>query len=84
MDAYRRNLDIHSLTASAIFSVPEQDVTREMRSRAKEVNFGLIYRMGPERLSVVTKTSKVEAKEFIERYFQKYSTIHAQIGRAHV
>ena len=77
MDAYRRNLDIHSLTASAIFSVPEQDVTREMRSRAKEVNFGLIYRMGPERLSVVTKTSKVEAKEFIERYFQKYSTIHA-------
>ena len=33
--------------------------------------------MGPERLSVVTKTSKVEAKEFIERYFQKYSTIHA-------
>ena len=77
MDAYRHNLDIHALTASAIFSVPENEVTREMRSRAKEVNFGLIYRMGPERLSIVTKTSKAEAKEFIERYFQKYSTIHA-------
>jgi DNA polymerase-1 len=77
MDAYRRNLDIHALTASAIYSVPEKEVTREMRSRAKEVNFGLIYRMGAERLSIVTKTSKVEAKEFIERYFEKYSTIHA-------
>ena len=77
MDAYRRNLDIHSLTASAIFKVAEEDVTRDMRSRAKEVNFGLIYRMGAERLSIVTKTSKVEAKEFIERYFEKYSTIHA-------
>jgi DNA polymerase-1 len=77
MDAYRHNLDIHALTASAIFSVPENEVTREMRSRAKEVNFGLIYRMGPERLSIVTKTSKAEAKEFIERYFQKYSTIHS-------
>ena len=77
MDAYRRNLDIHALTASAIFSVPEKDVSREMRSRAKEVNFGLIYRMGAERLSIVTKTSKTEAKEFIERYFAKYSTIHA-------
>ena len=77
MDAYRRNLDIHAVTASAIFKVAEEDVTREMRSRAKEVNFGLIYRMGAERLSIVTKTSKVEAKEFIERYFEKYSTIHA-------
>ena len=77
MDAYRRNLDIHALTASAIFSIPEKDVSRDMRSRAKEVNFGLIYRMGAERLSIVTKTSKVEAKEFIERYFKKYSTIHA-------
>ncbi|MBC8259430.1 MAG: DNA polymerase I [SAR324 cluster bacterium] len=77
MDAYRRNLDIHALTAAAIFKVAEAEVTREMRSRAKEVNFGLIYRMGPERLSIVTKTTKAEAKEFIERYFQKYSTIHA-------
>ena len=77
LDAYRRNLDIHSLTASTIYGVAEKDVTREMRDRAKEVNFGLIYRMGAERLSIVTKTPKAEAKEFIERYFEKYSTIHA-------
>ncbi len=77
LEAYRKNLDIHALTASTIFKVTQDQVTREMRSRAKEVNFGLIYRMGPERLSIVTQTSKAEAKEFIERYFEKYSTIHA-------
>lgn len=76
MAAYRQNLDIHTLTAAAIFEVPEAQVTREMRSKAKEVNFGLIYKMGPERLSLITQTSKAEAKGFIERYFQKYSTIH--------
>jgi len=74
--AYRQNLDIHALTAATIFEVAEDDVTREMRARAKEVNFGLIYRMGPERLSLITHTTRTEAKGFIERYFQKYATIH--------
>lgn len=77
MDAYRQNLDIHAVTAAAIFDVAEDQVDREMRSKAKEVNFGLIYRMGPERLSLITRTSKTEAKNFIERYFRKYATIHA-------
>ncbi|MCP4625129.1 MAG: DNA polymerase I [bacterium] len=76
MAAYRQNLDIHALTAATIFEVPQDRVTREMRAKAKEVNFGLIYRMGPERLSLITHTSKTEAKRFIERYFQKYATIH--------
>jgi DNA polymerase-1 len=76
MAAYRQNLDIHALTAATIFEVAEDQVTREMRTKAKEVNFGLIYRMGPERLSLITHTSKTEAKGFIERYFQKYATIH--------
>jgi DNA polymerase-1 len=76
MAAYRQNLDIHAITAATIFEVPEDRVTREMRAKAKEVNFGLIYRMGPERLSLITHTSKTEAKGFIERYFQKYATIH--------
>lgn len=75
--AYRDGLDIHALTAAAIFEVPEAEVTREMRSAAKEVNFGLIYRMGADRLALVTGRSKAEAKAFIERYFQRYSTIHA-------
>ena len=77
LDAYRHERDIHALTAATIFQVEPEEVTREQRSKAKEVNFGLIYRMGPERLSIVTQTSKAEAKRFIEAYFQRYSTIHA-------
>ena len=73
MEAYRQNLDIHTLTAATIFEVSEDQVTREMRSKAKEVNFGLIYRMGPERLSIITHSSRTIAKNFIERYFEKYS-----------
>ena len=65
LDAYRRNIDIHSLTASTIYGVAEKDVTREMRDRAKEVNFGLIYRMGAERLSIVTKTPKRRQKNLL-------------------
>jgi len=75
--AYREGLDIHALTAAAVFGVAESEVTREMRSVAKEINFGLIYRMGADRLALVTHTPKAEAKAFIERFFQKYATIHA-------
>ena len=77
LDAYRHERDIHALTAATIFKIKTEEVTREQRSKAKEVNFGLIYRMGPERLSIVTQTPKAEAKQFIEAYFQRYSTIHA-------
>ena len=77
LDAYRHERDIHALTAATIFQIKTEEVSREQRSKAKEVNFGLIYRMGPERLSIVTQTPKAEAKQFIEAYFQRYSTIHA-------
>ncbi|MBF0280746.1 MAG: DNA polymerase I [SAR324 cluster bacterium] len=77
LEAYRKNLDIHALTAAAIYNIPDDQVSRELRAKAKEVNFGLIYRMGADRLAIVTQTTKNEAKEFIENYFRKYSTIHA-------
>lgn len=77
LKAYREQEDIHRLTAAAIYNVAPEEVTREMRSGAKEVNFGLIYRMGPERLALVTHTTKEEAKLFIEKYFAQYATIHA-------
>ena len=77
LKAYREHQDIHALTASAIFGVEVSQVTREMRSAAKEVNFGLIYRMGADRLAIVTKRTKAEAKLFIEKFFQRYYTIHA-------
>ena len=75
LEAYRGGEDIHALTAAAIFAVAPGEVDREMRSVAKEVNFGLIYMMGPDRLGLVTGTSRDEAREFIERFFAKFSTI---------
>ena len=75
LEAYRTNQDIHSLTAQAIFQIGPQKVTREQRAVAKEVNFGLIYRMGPDRLSLVTGTSREDAKAFIERFFSRYGAV---------
>ncbi|MFQ5483587.1 MAG: DNA polymerase, partial [Nitrospinaceae bacterium] len=75
LEAFRTGEDIHALTAEAIFGVPPERVDREMRSVAKEVNFGLIYLMGADRLSLVTGRSKDEAREFIARFFEKYATI---------
>jgi DNA polymerase-1 len=77
LEAFRTGEDIHALTAAAIFEVAPGEVTREMRAVAKEVNFGLIYRMGADRLALVTGRSRDEAREFIERFFGKYSTIRA-------
>jgi DNA polymerase-1 len=73
--AFKKNQDIHALTASAIFDVPESKVTREMRTVAKEVNFGLIYRMGADRLALVTGHGKDEARDFIVRFFQRYQAV---------
>jgi DNA polymerase-1 len=77
IEAFKTGDDIHALTAAAIFGVKPDKVDRDMRTVAKEVNFGLIYRMGADRLALVTGRSKVEAQEFIRRYFEKYSTIRA-------
>ena len=75
LEAYRKEEDIHALTASAIFDVPPDAVDRSMRDVAKEINFGLIYRMGADRLALVTGRTKDEAKDFIARFFAKYATI---------
>ena len=76
LQAFRNNEDIHAITASAIFNVKLEEVTKQMRSKAKEVNFGLIYRMGADKLATVTKTPKDQAKDFITKFFEKYSCIH--------
>ncbi|MDH4225953.1 MAG: DNA polymerase I, partial [Deltaproteobacteria bacterium] len=75
LQAFREGQDIHSLTAQAIFQVGPDEVTREMRSVSKEVNFGLIYRMGADRLALVTGTGRDEAKDFIDRFFTRYAAV---------
>ena len=72
IDAFRKGEDIHARTASEIFDVPPEWVTPELRSRAKAVNFGLIYGISGFGLSRNTGVSRREAGEFIAKYFEKY------------
>lgn len=73
--------DIHKTTASKIFGISEEEVTSEMRNRAKAINFGIIYGMGPQRLAQETKISLNEAENFIKNYFEKYPSIKEYIDR---
>jgi len=73
--AFRDGRDVHKATASKVFGVPEDDVDRAMRSRAKAINFGLMYGMGPQRLARETGLTMPEAKEFIERYFAAFPKV---------
>ncbi|MDO5436506.1 MAG: DNA polymerase I [Clostridia bacterium] len=71
-DAFMKGQDVHARTASEIFDVAPEDVTPELRSRAKAVNFGLIYGISGFGLSRNTGVTRKEAAEFIDRYFAKY------------
>ncbi|HUT32548.1 MAG TPA: DNA polymerase I [Planctomycetota bacterium] len=73
--AFCRGEDIHRRTASEVFETPIEQVTPDMRSRAKAINFGIIYGMGPQRLAHDTGISLPEAQQFIERYFRRYPLI---------
>lgn len=72
LDAFRSGQDIHARTASQIFEVPLDQVTPELRSRAKAVNFGLIYGISAFGLARNTGVTPKEAQDFITRYFAKY------------
>ncbi len=72
MSAFKNKEDIHSSTASAVFNVPKNKVTKEQRSNAKVVNFGIIYGVSAFGLSNQTNLNRKESKELIEKYFEKY------------
>ncbi|MHC4283163.1 MAG: DNA polymerase I [Planctomycetota bacterium] len=73
--AFAADRDIHRFVASQIFEVPLEEVTDEMRSRCKAVNFGIIYGQGAFGLSRSIGISQAEAKKFIDDYFARYSSI---------
>lgn len=75
VDAFRAGIDIHRQTAALIFGVDSDDVTREMRDRAKTVNFAVIYGIGPFSLGQQLGVSNAEAKEFIDRYFERFPKV---------
>lgn len=70
--AFRDKLDVHQHTASLVFDVPRDQVTSEMRRRAKAINFGLIYGMGEPRLARELGITRQEAGKFIEAYFARF------------
>ena len=73
--AFREEADIHTRTAARIFGVAEEEVTHEMRSGAKTINFGVMYGQGPRALSQQLRIPFDEAKGFIDEYFDKYPGI---------
>ncbi len=72
ISAFQNGEDIHASTASRVFNVPIDQVTREQRSNAKTVNFGIIYGVSAFGLSNQTDLSRAEAKELIETYYKTY------------
>jgi DNA polymerase-1 len=75
MAAFAADQDIHRFVASQIFNVPLEEVTSEMRSRCKAVNFGIIYGQGAFGLSRTIGIGQTEAKKFINDYFARYKSI---------
>lgn len=73
--AYNSGDDIHKITASQVFHIPLNEVTKEQRSNAKAVNFGIIYGISSFGLSQDLSITRKEAKEYIEQYFEAYPTI---------
>ena len=80
IDAFNRGEDIHASTAARVFGVPLEAVTREQRSHAKTVNFGIIYGVSAFGLSNQTDLSRSESKELIETYYATYPKLKAYIG----
>jgi DNA polymerase I len=79
--AFQRGGDIHRQTAAVIFGVPEQNVTGEMRARAKTINFATIYGQGALALSRQLGISLEEAKAFIKHYFERFSGVRAWLDK---
>ena len=79
IDAFLSGEDIHAATASKVFGLPLSEVTREQRSQAKTVNFGIIYGVSAFGLSQQSTLSRSEAKEVIEQYFATYPGIKKYI-----
>ncbi|MEZ4793460.1 MAG: DNA polymerase I [Gelidibacter sp.] len=80
ISAFKNGEDIHASTASKVFNVPIEEVTREQRSNAKTVNFGIIYGVSAFGLSNQTDLSRGEAKELIDTYYATYPKLRNFIG----
>ncbi len=81
IEAFNKGEDIHASTASKVFDVPLNEVTREQRSNAKTVNFGIIYGVSAFGLSNQTDLSRSESKELIDTYYATYPKLRHYISK---
>jgi DNA polymerase-1 len=81
MRAYAENIDIHTLTASEVFGVAAETMDKETRSRAKAVNFGIVYGISAFGLAAQLGIPQAEAKAYIDRYFARYQGVREFIDR---
>jgi DNA polymerase-1 len=79
LDAYRTGKDIHTLTAAEVFEVDPETMDKETRARAKAVNFGIVYGISPFGLAAQLGIDQKTAREYIERYFDRYKGVAAFI-----
>ena len=77
MEAFIDGVDVHTLTASKVFDVPVEDVTKDMRYKAKAVNFGIIYGQSKYGLAKAIGITNAEAEDFINKYFATYPKVKA-------
>ena len=75
IEAFKNGEDIHAITASQVFGVPLEEVTKQMRSEAKAVNFGIVYGISDFGLASNIGINRKKAKIYIEKYFEKYPNI---------
>lgn len=82
LKAFNEDRDIHRFTASLVFDVPEEEVTKEQRYQSKAVNFGIIYGQGPYGLAKEIGVDPSTAKKFINNYFSRYPKIQDYMQQA--
>jgi DNA polymerase I len=80
INAFKNGEDIHASTAAKVFNIPLEEVTREQRSNAKTVNFGIVYGVSAFGLSNQTDLSRSEAKELIDTYYETYPKLKAYMS----
>jgi DNA polymerase-1 len=80
-EIFKQGEDVHAAVAAEVFGVPESEVTREMRRRAKVINFGILYGMGVNALRAQLGTDRAEAQEFYNRYFETFSGLAEYLGK---
>ena len=81
IDSFLSGEDIHTMTAARVFNVPLEMVTSELRKEAKAVNFGIMYGIGEYSLSEDLKISRVQARDYIQSYFEKFPQIRAYLDQ---